>query len=860
MAARHLTHVVQTLRRATLPGEDAGRTDGQLLERYVRGREEAAFAALVRRHGPMVWGVCRRMLRHEQDAEDAFQATFLVLVRKAASVTPREMVANWLYGVARHVALKARAAATRRRGREKQVTAMPEPARDQTELWDGLQPLLDQELGRLPDKYRAVIVLCDLEGKTRKEAARHFNLPEGTVASRLAAARGLLAKRLARHGLAVSGGVLAAVLSERAASARVPASVASSTIRAASHFAAGQAAAPGAASVKAVALAEGVLKTMLLTRLKNATAVLVAVATALGTGAAALTQQVGAGKTADQAAQQHSANQPATEKKRSETGTTVVSGVLRAVDAEKNTLTVSHRDGDRTFTVASDAAVVNNGRPGNLAELPTRAFVTLSLLADQKTVRNIEAVGPNAGGALKAVDVAKRTLTFDEKDSVGELHERTFVVTKNATILIDGRPGKLTGLPLGAMVSVSWFMDPKTVRNVQASGRSYYAVPVEAIDAAKGAITFGEERAPAELAGKTFPVARDATIRIDDKNGKLAEIPKGAFVHPIFSADHKTVHWLTAEGRGFPVALVKAVDAAKNTITFDDDKAPEELAGKTFPVARDANIQIDGKPGKLTGVPPGAIVTLRLSLDQKTARTIQAEGRQFPAALVKAVDAAKGTITFDDDKAPEELAGRTFPVARDAAIQIDGKPGKLASVPPGANVNLSLSADQKTARALAAEGRSFPGALVKAVDAAKGTITFDDDRAPEELAGKTLSVAKDAAIRIDGKPGNLTALPPGVNISLTLSVHQKTVRNLSAEGPQVGAPGDAVVESVDPEKNTITVEINGEGQKTFPVARDASIAIDGKPGKLAGVHKEASVTLTLRVDQKTVGRIEAKSP
>src|SRR5262249_27234943 len=154
----------------------------QLLEGYVRGREEAAFAALVRRHGPMVWGVCRRVLHSHQDAEDAFQATFLVLVRKAASVVPREMVANWLYGVARQTALKARATTARRRAREKQVTAMPEPPLEQQALWDDLQPLLDQELGRLPDKYRAVIVLCDLEGKTRKEAARHFRLPEGTVA------------------------------------------------------------------------------------------------------------------------------------------------------------------------------------------------------------------------------------------------------------------------------------------------------------------------------------------------------------------------------------------------------------------------------------------------------------------------------------------------------------------------------------------------------------------------------------------------------------------------------------------------------------------------------------------------------
>jgi RNA polymerase sigma factor (sigma-70 family) len=274
MASRQLRRVLQTLRGATLPDDAAGRTDGQLLESYLHSREEAAFAALVRRHGPMVWGVCHRILRSHQDAEDAFQATFLVLVRKAASVVPREMVANWLYGVARQTALYARVTAARRGAREKQVTAMPEPALEHNELWDELQPLLDEALGRLPDKYRAVLVLCDLEGKTRKEAARHFHLPEGTVASRLATARTMLARRLARHDLAVTGGALAAVVSQNVALAGVPASVASAAIKAASLRAAGQAVAPGVVSVKAVALAEGVLKTMLLTKLKIAVAVL----------------------------------------------------------------------------------------------------------------------------------------------------------------------------------------------------------------------------------------------------------------------------------------------------------------------------------------------------------------------------------------------------------------------------------------------------------------------------------------------------------------------------------------------------------------------------------------------------------
>jgi RNA polymerase sigma factor (sigma-70 family) len=224
----------------------------------------------------MVWGVCRRVLRNYHDAEDAFQATFLVLVRKAASIASRELLANWLYGVAQQTAMKARANALKRQGRERQVTEMPEPEAVQPGLWHDLQPLLDQELSRLPDKYRILIVLCDLQAKTRKEAAQQLGCPEGTVAGRLARARVMLAKRLAQHGLAVSGGSLAGLLSQSVASAGVPASVVCSTIRAVTVFAAGPAAASGVVSAEVVALTEGVLKTMFLTKLKTVAVVVFA--------------------------------------------------------------------------------------------------------------------------------------------------------------------------------------------------------------------------------------------------------------------------------------------------------------------------------------------------------------------------------------------------------------------------------------------------------------------------------------------------------------------------------------------------------------------------------------------------------
>jgi RNA polymerase sigma factor (sigma-70 family) len=251
-------------------------TDGQLLGRYVTTRDAAAFENLVRRHGPMVLGVCRRLLPNLHDAEDAFQATFLVLVRKATTINPRDAVGNWLYGVAYRAAQKVRVAAARRRSKEEQMAQVVEPSTVAEGLWHDVLPLLDHELALLPEKYRLPIVLCDLEGKTRKDAARQLGWPEGTVAGRLASARRMLAKRLARHGLPLSAGILAAVLSESGTQAAVPLTLVIKTVRAATG---------GVMQAGICSVAEGVVRTMFLSNLKLPVLVLVAF-TAVATGAA----------------------------------------------------------------------------------------------------------------------------------------------------------------------------------------------------------------------------------------------------------------------------------------------------------------------------------------------------------------------------------------------------------------------------------------------------------------------------------------------------------------------------------------------------------------------------------------------
>jgi RNA polymerase sigma factor (sigma-70 family) len=231
-------------------------TDGQLLDRFLARRDEAAFAALVRRHGPMVFGVCQRVLRNQADAEDAFQATFIVLVRKASSLAGRRVLGDWLHGVARRTALKTLSAAAHRRTKERTAARPEAPADEPRNDW---LPLLDQELAGLPERYRLPIVLCDLQGKTRKEAAEQLGWPEGTVAGRLARGRQLLAKRLLRSAQAICGAMPALP----AARAALPPALVGSTVQTAVQVAAGRLAESAPAS--AVSLAAEVLRPALWT-------------------------------------------------------------------------------------------------------------------------------------------------------------------------------------------------------------------------------------------------------------------------------------------------------------------------------------------------------------------------------------------------------------------------------------------------------------------------------------------------------------------------------------------------------------------------------------------------------------------
>ncbi len=275
MATAQLGTLLRHLHHLAAGRGDEPRTDRQLLDDFIARRDEAAFAALLARHGPMVLRVCRRVLHHEQDAEDAFQAAFLVLARKAASIRKRDSLAEWLHGVAYRTAMEAKRTASRRRQREARLQELtpqtvPRPA------WDDVQAVLDEEIQRLPAVFRTAFVLCVLEGKSGPEAAAALGIPPGTVSSRLVRARQRLRQQLAHRGIELSALLAALSVAGSAGRAAVPGVLARTTLRCGLAVAAGEPAA-GVISSQVAALAAGVTRAMFLTKAKIVTAMIFAV-------------------------------------------------------------------------------------------------------------------------------------------------------------------------------------------------------------------------------------------------------------------------------------------------------------------------------------------------------------------------------------------------------------------------------------------------------------------------------------------------------------------------------------------------------------------------------------------------------
>lgn len=311
MPNQPLEKLLQNIRRVIDRDQVKTLTDEELVERFSSGKEQVAFEALVQRHGPLVLGVCRRILGNAEDVEDAFQAIFVVLAHKSASLHKRRSVGSWLYTIAYHVALKAKAANARRQAHERRAGTMSKVECLGEADWQELRMVLDEELHRLPDRYRAPLVLCYFEGMTHEQAARELGWPVGSMAKRLGRGRELLRQRLELRKIALPAGLLATGLAKHAIAA-VPASLVQAAVKAGLIVAVGKTTA-GGISASVALLANEAMTAMFVTKLKIATVVLLSV-TVLGTGVGWAAHRVLARPPQELAYKEENKNPPANRK------------------------------------------------------------------------------------------------------------------------------------------------------------------------------------------------------------------------------------------------------------------------------------------------------------------------------------------------------------------------------------------------------------------------------------------------------------------------------------------------------------------------------------------------------------------
>lgn len=420
--------------------------DGVLLRAFLDRRDETAFAVLVERHGPLLLAACRRWLQREQDAEDVLQATFLVFVRRASSIRRSASVGSWLYGVAHRLALKLRTRQARQQTAEQRAV---ENRRTVAELTlDETQAILDEELQRLPEKYRAPLLLCCLDGKSRDEAARELGWAVGAVKIRLERGRQLLRDRLTRRGVQVSAALFTTLLGQTTASA-LPVRLAAGTVENCLSGAASEGVAWLVAGEMLPALRWHVLTALFLTL------------GAVGLG----TLFIASERTASvpmpppiQSALPDKVEKPA------ERGGPTLTGLFRSVDGRE--MIVRIKEVDRRYLLAADAAIVVDGKAATVGELKPRCRIRGTLSAQDELIR-VEAVGPVVNCAVTAVDAVARTLTVQWPSGDSGPAPRMLTIDEKIPILIDGASSDLSQLREGMQLVVQLSLDGKAIRGIQ---------------------------------------------------------------------------------------------------------------------------------------------------------------------------------------------------------------------------------------------------------------------------------------------------------------------------------------------------------------------------------------------------------
>ncbi len=516
-----LTFTESPPRRFSALNLRADESDGDLLDRFIENQDPLAFEELVCRHGPMVLGVCRRVLDNAHDAEDCFQAVFLVLVRKAASVRPRGMVGNWLYGVAYRTALEARKLAARRRIREKKRCAMPRPEA-RNEDWEDLQPLLDLELAKLPDKYRGVLISCDLEGQTRKEVAHALGLPEGTVASRLARARVLLAKRLSRRNLAISAAALASLLSTKAP-ADVPPRLSATTTQAAAQLASGQPIA-GLVSSSVMDLTDAAVRSLLWSKLMVASAVSLLLLV-LGIGFGTLLPAAFADRSVVPV-------KPETQISKPEHTQETRDCVIQQIDSTSQTIK-AYGDELHEIHLGPATKIVLDGVEKKFSDLQIGMVINLEIrrgLDGCREALRVEIVGEAVIGIVEGINADSVTIR-GEADEIQA--QQTYLLEKGVKLTVNRKKAKHGDVKLKMRVILHVAPGMK-VLNIKAAGPKVSAT-VKSVQLDKRLLTLDIHNTNLVIDGTA--VAADAEIVIDGKKAAFTELQAGMRVTVEMSAE-----------------------------------------------------------------------------------------------------------------------------------------------------------------------------------------------------------------------------------------------------------------------------------------------------------------------------------
>ncbi len=507
--------------------------DRELLRRFLTG-DEAAFTALVERHAGLVMGVCRRVLRHAADADDAFQATFLVLARKAGSLNWQESIAGWLHDTARRTSLKLRSSTARRRVVEQQA-AEARPEGEATHATSDpssqatvheLSEILDEELARLPAKFREVILLSQIEGLSRDELADRLGISIAAVKDRLERGREQLRSRLVKRGVSLTAVALAAWLVPTTAQAAGSTALVAGTAQAAGAFATGKLAAGTVPA--AVTLAQGVLKMMGFEKMKMVAACMVSLLTA-GTIAYGILQD---------------------EPTRFETG---LRGRVVAVNAgNPATVTIALEEFGALLNldVSGQAKVWTAFEAGQIADLKEGQFVSLRLGNDHRTVNQIHVQGQMREASIKSVAASgKITIVEGDDDEDGGGKPMEVELAADAILRIGGLPATRGDLKPGMQVPLEFSRDGKLVNAIEAEAADNTLIEGELleVDASGNKLIFGREGDDdGKPVQQSFTINAETIITLDGKLAKLADLKRGSSLKLRLSDDGQTIRAIKA--------------------------------------------------------------------------------------------------------------------------------------------------------------------------------------------------------------------------------------------------------------------------------------------------------------------------